>query len=988
MDANSIDLEHFADQLQRELEGEVRFDAYSRGLYSTDASIYQIKPVGVVIPRNLDDVQRAIQIAAEHGVPILPRGSGTSLSGQTVGTALVIDFSKYLNRILEIDPERCLARVEPGVVLDQLNAAARQHGLQFGPDVATSDRANLGGMIGNNSAGARSILHGKTVDHVRCLNVILADGTRAEFKPVDDDSLAQKKFSGRREGEVYRCVERIVAENAEEILARYPKVLRRVSGYNLDAFVPECRVNRTSPPSVAALDAEFPDRNQFNLSKLIVGAEGTLATVTEAVVHLVLLPPCRGLAVLHFKTLDHALEALDCVLACQPSAVEIIDRMILDLAAKSLHYGRHLDFVVGKPEALLFVEFSGTTETEVAENVSRLESHSGISNGLTDVLRVLDPVQRDRIWSFRKAAVPLLLGIPGARKPIAFVEDTAVDPARLPEFVVRFREVLKRHGTTGSFYGHASVGCLHIRPLLDPKNAADVDRLAQISRDVCELVVEFGGSMSGEHGDGLSRSKWNERLFGTKLYQAFREVKRAFDPQGLMNPGKVVDGPEPTEDLRSTAPAATPPIETFLDFSREGGLAAAAELCNGSGVCRKLTSGTMCPSFMATREEEHTTRGRANALRLALSGALPQKELTSKRMYDVFDLCLMCKGCKAECPSNVDVAKLKVEFLAHYYEEHPLPVGARFMGHVAWINRIGSATAPLSNWLMNLPGSAWMGEMVGGIDRRRRLPQFASRNFAGWFDRHTPDPQAGSRGRVVLLDDCLTSFTEPGMNIAATRLLERAGYRVERAGLWCCGRPLISKGLLAEARELALRNLAQLQQWVEAGVPILGCEPSCLLTLVDEYLDLVPGPSAKRLAEASHLVDAWLADRYAAGELKLSPRPLRETALLHGHCQQKALVGSEPTHRALKMIPELQVQEVDSGCCGMAGSFGYEKGHYEISMAIGDRVLFPAVEAHTTGPLIAPGFSCRHQVEHATGRVPLHPVELLWRQVSEENQRG
>ena len=986
-------LEH---DLASRLEGEVRFDPMSRGLYSTDASIYQIEPVGVVFPRHRGDVLAATEIAGEYGVPLLPRGSGTSLSGQTVGRAVVLDFSRFMNRIGELDLDRRLIRVEPGVVLDQLNAFLQPHKLQFGPDVATSSRANLGGMIGNNSAGSRSVRQGKVLDHVRELEVVLSDGTELHCGPLSPEALAARARGESRLAEIHRQFPQIIAEHRDEIVRRYPRLLRRVSGYNLDAFVPELFARLPRAAVVAELDRAWPDRAHFNLARLLVGAEGTLGTVTSALLHVVPLPAERGVVLLEFATIDAALEATPAILECEPSAVELLDRHIVELSRTNLKYRDSLAFVSGTPEALLIVEFSSMHPRDIADQMQLLETRLRGFPGLTRLLPAETPAQRDQIWNCRKAGAPLLLSIPGARKPIAFVEDTAVEPARLAEFTRRFRAILSKHQITGAYYGHASVGCLHIRPMIDTKSAADLHTLKQVSDEVAGLVREFGGAMSGEHGDGLARSYHNLKLFGPRLFDAFRQVKELFDPPGRMNPGKVTASPSPIENLRYGTHYPVVPLDTFQDFQREAvnggvgprqGFLAAAEACNGSGVCRKTATGTMCPSFMVTRDEEHSTRGRANALRLALTGQLEPGALTSQRLYEVFDLCLLCKGCKNECPSNVDVAKLKVEFLAHYHTVHRPKFGTRLLAQTGWINRVGSALAPVSNWLAGLAPA--LRERITGIDRRRKLPQFQRATFSQWFDRHTPAPHAGGRGRVLLLDDCLTSHCEPHLGRQGVELLELAGYRVERANLWCCGRPLISKGLLPEAKQLIQRNVGLLDQYASQGVPILGLEPSCLLTLVDEYPDLFPSEATARVARQARLIEAFLAEHWpeslprgTATTGTSGSTPGAPQVLLHGHCQQKALVGTGATRRALTEVAGLEVREVDSGCCGMAGSFGYE--HYDVSQQIGERVLFPAVRAHAAQGadhvICAPGFSCRHQIAEGTERRAWHPIELLHQQ--------
>ena len=1002
------------DQLERtliqEVDAEIRFDEASRAIYSTDASIYQIKPVGVIIPRTTEAVSRAVALVVQHGCAVVPRGAGTSLSGQTVGDAVVIDCSKYLNRIVSIDPDRRVAKVQPGVVLDQLNTAASAFGLQFGPDVATSDRANLGGMIGNNSAGSRSIVYGKTIDHVRKLDVVLSDGTCARWEPLGKTERAVKELQPTLEGRIYRQLKRIVESNREEIRARYPQILRRVSGYNLDAFVSGCQDPSLLPPGARSVwerhCSEFGE-DVFNVSHLITGSEGTLATITEAEVDLIDLPPFRGLVALHFSTLTHAIDAVETIIECQPSAVELIDQLIIQLASRSFQYRSYLDFVVGTPEALLIVEFSGDNSSGVEDEIKNLENRLYQTPGLDTIVRAVEAEKRDHIWRCRKAGVPLLLSIPGARKPVAFVEDTAVNPAQLPEFVSRFRAILKQFGTEGAFYGHASVGCLHIRPMLDLTKHTEVDLLSAISEAVCDLVIEFGGSLSGEHGDGLARSHWNEKLFGTQLYRAFCEIKEAFDPHGHMNPGKIVKSPTPSENLRWAPPMPDAKVKTSYDFQRQAGFLGAAEACNGSGVCRKTNQGTMCPSYMATREEEHSTRGRANALRLALTGKFSDAGWTSHRMYEVFDLCLMCKACKSECPSGVDVGKLKSEFLSHYYQEHGIPGEVRFMTQVPWINRIGSMLAPWSNRVVDLPITRWMNEKLWKIDRRRSMPPFVHDHFNKWFARHVKNRNAGSHNAmhvlspsgknesVLLLNDCLTSYTEPGINQAAVELLEAFGFRVELANLWCCGRPLVSKGLLEEAKQLIRKNVRHLLDRMEQGMHLVGCEPSCLLTLVDEYPELLPGPETDKLAGSISMLDEWLVTRWQQAfdsdvnplhsmqdrEQTVHPVPpvfqkTNQTALFHGHCQQKALVGTAATRTMLNWLPGITVYEPDAGCCGMAGSFGYEKDHYDISQRIGGRVLFPAIESHQ-GPILAPGFSCRHQIHDHQGQRAIHPIEFV-----------
>jgi FAD/FMN-containing dehydrogenase/Fe-S oxidoreductase len=962
-DFTPLKRDHLARHLRRHVQGEVRFDPTSRRLYSTDASIYQIEPLGVVIPKTVADVVATVQIAAETETPLTARGGGTSLSGQSIGPGLVVDCSKYLNAVLDVDAAARVARVQTGVVLDQLNRALAGHGLQFGPDVATASRANLGGMIGNNSAGARSLVYGKTIDHVRRLGVVLADGSTAEFGPCSPSEWARRAEAPTREGAIYRGVSQVVTQHAEEIGRRFPRILRRVSGYNLDVL----------SRAFAAPDGG----SSVGLKDLVVGSEGTLAVVTEAELNLLPRPRHRGLLVPQFATLRAAMDALAACLEFGPSAVELMDKMLLDLARGNLSLKDTMAAVEGRPAALLMVEFSGDEAAEVADRVARLQQRLREASGLTAVVPALDPALRDPLWSLRSAAVPLLYSMPGDRKPVAFVEDTAVTPERLPEFVARFRETLRRHGTDGAFYGHASVGCLHIRPVLNLKAPDDVARMRRITEDITDLVLEFGGALSGEHGDGLLRSEWNRKMFGPVVYEAFRQVKQVFDPRNLLNPGKVVDGPSMTENLRYGPGYAPPEPVTVFDYRKQEGFVRSIELCNGSGVCRKLQGGTMCPSFRATRDEKDTTRGRANALRLALAGERPLHGLRSRWVYDVLDLCLMCKACKSECPSNVDLAKLKAEFLNFYYERRPRPLGHALLARVHQLNRLGAWAAPVVNWLQERRPVRWLLEQFAGIDRRRSLPPLHADHFRRWVARHEPAPSAGRAGRVLLLDDCFTTFNEPDIGRAAVRVLEHAGYAVELAGLTCCCRPLLSKGFLPQARSLIQRQLPGLAARLRDGGPLLGLEPSCILSLADEWPELVPGDHARRVAAAAELAEGWLARQAKAGRCELTLTERTGRCLVHGHCHQKALRGTGGTAAALRLVSGLDVSVLDTGCCGMAGSFGFEKEHFDVSVQIANLDLLPALAREPGAVVVAPGTSCRHQIKDLAGRRALHPLEVL-----------
>lgn len=945
------------DYLRRHVDGEVRFDAVSRKLYSTDASIYQIEPVGVVIPKTADALAAAVQIALDMHVPIVPRGGGTSLSGQSIGAGIVLDCSKYLNRILDIDPGQRMVRVQPGVVLDQLNRAALDHGLQFGPDVATASRANLGGMIGNNSAGSHSIVHGKTIDHVRRLRVLLSDGKAHDLGPVDWQRLDERAFLGG----LHQRVRQIVSDNADEIRHRFPRILRRVSGYNLDAL---------ATPLAAT-----------GLHHLFVGSEGTLGVILDAELNLVPKPKVVGLLIPQFASLAAAVDAVALCLEMQPAAVELMDQRLIELARNNLSLRATAAALTGTPEALLMVEFSGDDFGYVTDRIKKLQTKLQGVPGLIATLPAIEASQRQPLWNLRNAAVPLLLGMPGDQKPVTFIEDTAVAPAHLPNYVARFRAILKKHGTDGTFYGHASVGCLHIRPVLNLKESNDLVRMRRITEEVTDLVLEFGGSLSGEHGDGLARSEWNRKMFGDAVYDAFCQVKNAFDPHHVFNPGKIVHAPAMTENLRYGPDYQPTEPATLLDYSKQEGFARSIEMCNGAGVCRKLQGGTMCPSFRATRDEKDSTRGRANMLRLALVHENPLKALASDEVDAVLDLCLMCKACKSECPSNVDVAKLKAEVMHLRYQERARPILHRLLSRLHRVNRLGAFLAPLANFAQRNRPLRWMMHHLAGIDRRRTLPALHFQHFRRWFARRPRT--AGQLGTVLLLDDCFTTFNEPAIGQAAVRVLEAAGVGVELAGLACCGRTLISKGYLAEARSLIQEQAPRLAARLAEGTPILGMEPSCLLTLVDEWPELVPGPATALIARSAHLADAWLAQQVCDGRTRLrlsteySVLGTQRPALLHGHCHQKALVGTQGTASLLKLIPGLEVRVLDTGCCGMAGSFGYETAHYDLSVQIAEFDLLPALAEQPEATVVAPGTSCRHQIRDLAGRRALHPLELV-----------
>ena len=955
MRAITSDTRALEDELRNLVEGEVRFDKFSRVLYSTDASIYQMEPIGVVIPRSKDDVLAAVDVARRSGVPILPRGGGTSLAGQTVNHAIVLDFSKYMDGLLEVNPDEHWARVQPGIVVDTLNGLLASHRLKYAPDPSTANRASVGGGIGNNSCGSHSVVYGKTSDHVLELNVVLADGSEARFADLTPSQFEGKLAEDGLESRIYRAIPEIARQHSDEIAARYPSIMRRVSGYNLD---------------------EFLNGENVNLSRMLVGSEGTLGVTTEAKINLVPVPNAPALAIAHFHTLEESCEATPAILEHGPAAVELVGEMLLDRTRNSPAFSRRMTFVNGRPDAILVVEFTGDTEAEAASRAQKLKEDLARRRLGYDCLTIQDPAGQANVWAVRKAGLGLLMSVRGDAKPLPFVEDTAVDPDRLGPFVRRFDEIVGNHGTTAGYYGHASVGCLHIRPLVSLKTQDGLETMTSIASEIADLVKEFGGSLSGEHGDGIVRGVWTEKMFGPKIYDAFRQVKQAFDPDGILNPGKIIDTPPITENLRYGPGYKTLSFPTQLDFSDQDGFEGAIDTCNGMGACRK-PDGTMCPSFMATRDEEHSTRGRANLLRAAISGHLPSQALASQRLYEALDLCLECKGCKGECPSNVDMAKLKYEFLHHYNNTHGTPLRAKIFAHINRLNRLGSRFAPLANLASHTPGLRWLLHRFLGVHKDRPLPSFARQTLPNWFNKRTP-PTNAPRGPVVLFNDTFMNYNVPSIGIAAVELLERAGFHVVLANAQCCARPMISKGLLTQARANARHNVDLLAPYAAQNIPIVGCEPSCLLTLRDEYPDLLGDDESKAVAANTYLIDEFLMYLHRKGELDLEFSDKAKNILFHGHCHQKALIGTSHAVKALNLPPNFHVEEAKTGCCGMAGSFGFEKEHYGISMAIGAQKLFPQVESKDEDWEIAVmGISCRQQIEHGTDRHPRHLIEVL-----------
>ena len=978
-----------AARLQREIRGEVLFDAAARGRYSTDASIYQIDPVGVVVPQTEDDALVAMQIAMEAGAPVLPRGAGTSQCGQTVGAAVVIDVSKHLNGILSFDQEARTVVVQPGVVLDHLNAWLKPHGLWYPVDVSTSAQATIGGMTGNNSCGSRSIRYGNMVHNVRAVDAVLADGSSLHFSHVPDDLNALD--APERYKTLVRSIRAIAAREAEEIEHRYPKVLRRVGGYNLDLMLPDDRAarvnarasaltNRGKPSTVSLRNLPSP----INMAHLLVGSEGTLAFSRRIHLNLASLPRHKTLGVCHFPSFYQAMEAPQHIVKLKPVAVELVDSTMIQLARDNPAFRPIVQqFIRGTPEAILLVEFAGDDAAEQLTRLKQLVELMGDLGLPGGVVEITDATLQRDVWEVRKAGLNIMMSMKGDGKPVSFIEDCAVPLEHLAEYTDRLTRVFEKHGTRGTWYAHASVGCLHVRPVLNMR-ADGAAKMRAIAEEAAELVRQYKGAYSGEHGDGLVRSEWIAPFFGPKLTRAFEEIKQLFDPKGLLNPGKIVR-PSKQDDrtlFRFKPGYATQNVATVLDWSefesaldahRGHGFAKAIEMCNNNGHCRKFDAGTMCPSYRATQDEQHLTRGRANTLRLAISGQLGPDAFTSKAVHDALELCVSCKGCKRECPTGVDMAKMKVEFLYHYKKRHGWTLKDRAVAYLPRYARWASRFAPVTNALSNVSRG------LIGFTRQRRLPRWRSDAFRA---------SAVVRGRenreVLLFVDTFNRYFEPENAQAALDVLQAAGYTVhfpEPAGArpLCCGRTFLAAGLVDQARQEARRMLDTLLPYVERGIPVVGLEPSCLLGLRDEYLALLPGAETAELDLNAFLFEEFLMREREAGRLQVDLTPLpQKRALIHGHCHQKAFAVMPAVEGALRLVPDLAVETIVSSCCGMAGSFGYEAPHYDVSMKMGELALFPRVrEAAADTLVVADGTSCRQQIRHGAQREAVHVARVL-----------
>ncbi len=985
----SSTLQHALAQLAASIEGEVRLSHHDRMLYATDASLYQVEPLAVVIPASIADARRALALCAAHRLPILPRGAGTSLAGQTTNHAVIIDFSVACRAIGPVDEANHSIHVEPGVVLDELNEelAARNAHLFFAPDVATSRHANIAGMIGNNSAGAHSILYGRTSEHIRAIDALIvsADAVAHTLHLAPAAALHDARVRA-----ITESVIKVVRENARHIRQRFPTTLRHVDGYNLDIILNQIE---------AADRAGHDPLEHLNLAKLLVGSEGTLAVTLGAELNLEPAPVAKGLAILSYASLDQAIDAVSAILETKPAAVELLDDMILDLARANSEYRSYADLVPmldgNTPAAVLYVEYFAIEDrAELDDRFSALRA----AQPEVPILIYTDPKQMTAAWKLRKAGEPLLHGLPGIRKPITFVEDTAVAPERLPAFVRAFRAIVENNGTRAAYFAHASVGCLHIRPLLDMRDSQDQQAMLAIAREVAALVKDHAGALSGEHGDGRVRTPLLAEYFGSELMRAFREIKRIFDPLNLLNTGNIV-APASLESIaqrtRIQPTVATekqtrfPNVDTYFNYSDQHGFAGAVEMCNGAGVCRKKTGATMCPSYMASLDERLSTRGRGNALRLAITGQLRNNSGDSvwndSETIKTLDTCLSCKACKTECPSNVDIARLKAEYTAQRFRERGgPPISVRLLANVRTLNQLAARAPGLFNRAQRVHLSRFCAHKLFGIAHERSLPEFGE-SLAKWMLRRAQMQDVNNhKPRAALFQDCFTGFGESHIGRATVRTLEQANYKVFIPQTGCCGRPALSLGALDIARQQIEKTAAQLAPVADDAAAILFCEPSCLSAIKDDWLQLqvkTPRKTLEQIAAKACLAEDYLAREHSdwLRQVGSSTERRQGKIILHTHCHQKSLWGDDTSATALRCaFGDEHIRVLDSGCCGMAGSFGMMEERVELSRAIGELTLLPEVrQAEARDVIAAPGTSCRHQIRDFTDRRALHPIELI-----------
>ena len=993
-------------ELQKTLAGELFFDDTMRRLYATDASVYRQLPLAVAYPKNLDDLKKLLQFAKTHKTSLIPRTAGTSLAGQVVGTGIVVDVSKYFTKIIEINKQERWARVEPGIIRNDLNAFLKPYNLFFAPETATQTRAMIGGMVGNNSCGSNSIIYGSTREHVLEVKGLLANGEEVCFSPYPT-----YESSGVTE-QIINLLQN--PKNQELIRQNFPKasIPRRNTGYALDVLLDSSLFNPES-------------KKPFNLAKLICGSEGTLMLVTEIKLNLIELPPTHKVLVcIHTHSIDEALRANLIAIGYNPSASELIDHYILECTKTNLQQQQNRFFVQGEPQAILAVELFAASQAEVLQKAEKMIAELKAEN-LGFQFPILEGEDIPKVWALRNAGLGLLSNIAGDAKPVCFVEDTAVDVQDLPEYIREFNEILKKYGKYSVHYAHAGTGELHLRPILNLKDENDRKIFRAIAQETAELVKKYKGSLSGEHGDGRVRGEFIRMMVGDECYELFREVKRIFDPDNVLNPHKIVDTLPMDTDLRYEVGQKTREIKTIFSFAEHQGILRLAEKCNGSGDCRKteITGGTMCPSYMATRNEKDTTRARANILREILTHSTKENPFDSEQIKEVMDLCLSCKGCKAECPSNVDVGKMKAEFLQHYYDANGIPFRTRLIANFTKSSRLASKFPSLYNFFVKNNLTASVFKKIAGFAPQRSLPTLHKYTLRKWFDtrpktqktplsfgeghgvRQTPlsfgegagvrqTPLSSGEGAgvrsVILFCDEFTNYNDVEIGIKTIELLEALGYRVQMPACEESGRTYLSKGLLREAQKLAHRNIQIFKDLVSENAVLVGIEPSAILSFRDEYLDLADEAhkaDAQKIAKHTYLLDEFLANEIDKGNIKAEQFTEEKKILkLHGHCHQKALSNLVYTKKVLSLPKNYQMQLIRSGCCGMAGSFGYEKEHYEVSMKIGELVLFPEIrKTDEDAIIVASGTSCRHQIKDGTGRRSYHLAEVMWQALKEKN---
>lgn len=955
---------------------DIRTNLMYRRLYATDASVYREYPLGVVYPRNAEEVRFLVELAGKERFSIIPRGAGTSLAGQVVGSGLIVDFSKYMTAILELNEHERWVRVQPGVILDELNRFLQPYGLFFGPETSTSSRCTLGGMLGNNSCGSHSLIYGSVRDHILEVDAILSDGSCVKFTPLNLSQWKEKLLLNSLEGEIYRQIHSILSDEKNQELIRFrfphPEIKRRNAGYALDVLL------NTEP---------YGGSEPFNLAKVIAGGEGTLAVITEMKLNLVTLPPAHtGVVCVHCRSLEESLEGNLIALGCDPVAVELMDKTILDLASKNPLQSKNRSFVEGNPAAILIVEFAEHTEEELNQKV-RLLIESFKTRGIGYHFPFLKGKESNKVWELRKAGLGVLTNNPGDAKPVAVIEDMAVRPEDLPSFVKDIEAMFSRMSLSCVYYAHIGTGELHLRPMLNLKDQNDVAKFKEIAYEAAHIVKKYRGSISGEHGDGRLRAELLSIVFGQEMVDIFRTIKRTWDPKGIFNPGKIVDAPSMTSFLRYEPGRQTREIATLLDFSQDGGILRAVERCNGSGDCRKphTAKGGMCPSYQATWDEKNSTRARANTLREILTHNEKFNPFNHPDLYEVLDLCLSCKLCKAECPSNIDMAAYKAEFLYQWYKEHRIPFRTLV---VANFSKLMALLQPFSFIYNRVRKIRWFSRLVMkglGFSPERELFLVARKSVHCWAKKHLNELNAASakKKKVYFYVDEFTNRQDVELGIKAIKLLTSLGYEVVIPPHLESGRTFISKGLLHKAQKIAEKNVRLLFSLISEETPLVGIEPSTILTFRDEYPQLCRGElkeKALSLASSCLLIEELIVRDFEAGFFTRD-RFTRDKKVIHyhGHCQQKALVGTEITRKFLSIPENYQINEIPSGCCGMAGSFGYEKEHYALSMKIGEMVLFPAVQKAKDDELVvASGTSCRQQIKDGTKRKALHPVEVLW----------